>query len=78
MALSVALGYLTYVAVAHIGIGVVLTGVIGGFCTMMVMLLYLKLRGLPIIDGSRLTADDLRVEQQMSLLTALSPWMPSS
>jgi len=63
------------VVVAHIGIGVVLTGVIGGFCTMMVMLLYLKLRGLPIIDRSRLTADDLRVEQQMPLVTALSPWI---
>ena len=65
----------TAVAVAHIGIGVVLTGVIAGFCTMMVMLLYLKLRGLPIIDRSHLTADDFRVEQQMSLLTALSPWI---
>ncbi len=63
------------VAVAHIGIGVVLTGVIAGFCTMMVMLLYLKLRGLPIIDRSHLTADDFRVEQKMSLLTALSPWI---
>jgi lactate permease len=63
------------VVVAHIGIGVVLTGVIGGFCTMMVMLLYLKLRGLPIIDRSHLTADDLRVEQQMPLVTALSPWI---
>ena len=65
----------TAVAVAHIGIGVVLTGVIAGFCTMMVMLLYLKLRGLPIIDRSHLTADDFRVEQKMSLLTALSPWI---
>lgn len=65
----------TAVAVAHIGIGVVLTGVIAGFCTMMVMLLYLKLRGLPIIDRSHLTADDFRVEQQMSLLAALSPWI---
>lgn len=63
------------VAVAHIGIGVVLTGVIAGFCTMMVMLFYLKLRGLPIIDRSHLTADDFRVEQKMSLLTALSPWI---
>ncbi len=63
------------VAVAHIGIGVVLTGVIAGFCTMMVMLLYLKLRGLPIIDRSHLTADDFRVEQKMSLLAALSPWI---
>jgi lactate permease len=63
------------VAVAHVGIGVVLTGVIGGFCTMMVMLLYLKLRGLPIIDRSHLTADDLRIEKQMSLITALSPWI---
>jgi lactate permease len=65
----------TAVVVAHIGIGVVLTGVIAGFCTMMAMLFYLKLRGLPIVDRAHLTADDFRVEQRMSLLAALSPWI---
>ena len=55
--------------------GVVLTGVMAGICTMVVMLIYLKLLGRPIIDRSTLTADDLRTEGQMSLLRALSPWI---
>lgn len=55
--------------------GVVLTGVMAGFCTMVVMLIYLKLHGKPIIDRSRLTDDDLKVEKEMSLATALSPWI---
>jgi len=66
------------VAVSHIpalAAGVVLTGVMAGFCTMMVMLLYLKLKGLPIIDRSGLTAADLKTERDMSLATALSPWI---
>jgi len=65
-------------AVCHIpflAAGVVLTGVMGGFCTMMVMLAYLKLRGEPIIDRSRITEDDRMVEKGMSLFTALSPWI---
>ncbi len=55
--------------------GVVLTGVIAGFCTMMVMLGYLKLMGKPIIDRSSLAESDLRVEREMSLPRALSPWI---
>jgi lactate permease len=66
------------VAVSHVPVlaaGVVLTGVMAGFCTMMVMLLYLKLMGLPIIDRSHLTEADLKTEKEMSLLTSLSPWI---
>lgn len=66
------------IAVAYIpalASGVVLTGVIAGFCTMVVMLGYLKLIGKPIIDRSSLTASDLAVERGMSLPRALSPWL---
>jgi lactate permease len=66
------------IAVSHIPVlaaGVVLTGVMAGFSTMVMMLLYLKLRGKPIVDRSHLTEDDLRAEKEMSLVTALSPWI---
>ena len=55
--------------------GVVLTGVLAGFSTMVVMLLYLKLLGKPIIDRTHLTEEDLKVEGGMSLIRALSPWI---
>jgi lactate permease len=66
------------IAVSHIPFlasGVVLTGVMAGFSTMVMMLLYLKLRGKPIIDRSHLTEDDFRTEKEMSLAIALSPWI---
>ncbi len=66
------------VAVAYtplLNSGVVLTGVIAGFITILVMILYLKLIGQPIIDRSHLTEDDLQIESEMSLLTAFSPWI---
>ncbi|MGO9021061.1 MAG: L-lactate permease [Syntrophobacteraceae bacterium] len=68
----------TAVAVARIPFlasGVVLTGVIAGFCCMVAMLLYLKALGKSVIDRSVLTDEDLLVEKQMSLLRALSPWI---
>ena len=55
--------------------GVVLTGVIAGFCTICVMLLYLKLLNKPIIDKTQLTDKDRLTEKNMHLLTALSPWI---
>ena len=66
------------IAVAYtpvLAAGVVLTGVMAGICTMVVMLIYLKLLGKPIIDRSMLTKDDLATEKQMSLVRALSPWI---
>lgn len=66
------------IAVAYIpalASGVVLTGVIAGFFTMLVMLIYLKLAGKPIIDRSQLTQSDLMVEKEMGLIRALSPWI---
>ena len=65
-------------AVSHIPVlntGVVLTGVMGGFATMMVMLIYLKLRRMPVIDRSGLNDEDLKIEKGMSLGVALSPWI---
>lgn len=55
--------------------GVVLTGVIAGCATIMILLLYLALRGRPIIDRAVLSGEDLRVEKGMSLWAAFSPWM---
>ncbi|MZP31204.1 L-lactate permease [Heliobacterium undosum] len=66
------------ISISHIPLlspAVVLTGVIAGLGTVLVMLLYLKLTGQPIRDRSALTAGDLDVEKQMPLLKALSPWL---
>jgi lactate permease len=60
--------------VAHIGIGIVLTGVIAGMATVLVMVLYLKLKGKPLLDRSCVTEQDKQIERSMPLLKALSPW----
>ncbi|MDR2492818.1 MAG: L-lactate permease [Coriobacteriales bacterium] len=65
---------LTAMAVAYIGIGVVLTGVIAGVVGLACMLLYLKARRMPLFDRSDLTAEDLSTEKSMPLWKALSPW----
>lgn len=63
------------VAVAHIGKGIVLTGVIAGMATVLVMILYLKLRRQPLLDRSCITAQDKEIEKSMSLGKALAPWL---
>jgi len=68
--IAVAMSYIPFLSS-----GVVLTGVVAGFCTIVVMLLYLRLLGKPIIDRSKLTAEDLKVEKEISLPVALSPWL---
>jgi lactate permease len=55
--------------------GVVLTGVIAGAVTIMVMLMYLKILGKPIIDRSMLSDEEKDVEKSMSLAIAISPWI---
>ncbi len=55
--------------------GVVLTGVVAGFFTILVMVMYLKLLGRPIIDRTILSEEDLAVEKGMRLTKALSPWL---
>ncbi|MGE5453600.1 MAG: L-lactate permease, partial [Methylocystaceae bacterium] len=71
---GVTMGF-TAVAVAHIGTGIVLTGVLGGAAAIVVMLLYLKITGKPIIDRSGISAEDRQVERSFSLPRALSPWL---
>jgi len=66
------------IAMSHIPFlssGVVLTGVVAGTCTILMMLVYLKITGQPIVDRSNLTEADLAIEKEMSLLKALSPWL---
>ncbi len=66
------------IAMSHIPFlssGVVLTGVVAGMCTILMMLVYLKVTGQPIIDRSRLSKEDRQIEKEMFLLKALSPWL---
>lgn len=66
------------IAVAHLpalNSGILLTGVIAGAITTVVLLLYMKLRARPIVDRSVLTEEDLAIEREMPLTTALSPWI---
>lgn len=65
----------TAMAVAHIGKGIVLTGVIAGLVTVLVMFLYLKIQGKPLLDRSCISAEDKAIEQSMSLGKALAPWL---
>lgn len=65
----------TAMAVAHGGTGIVLTGVMGGAATIIVMLIYLKLLGKKIVDRSCMTENDRHTERSMSLLKALGPWV---
>ncbi len=55
--------------------GTVLTGVFAGLATVLVMLLYLKLLGKPIVDKTNLTEDEVEYAKNYSLLKALSPWL---
>lgn len=52
-----------------------LTGIAAGLVVILVMMAYLKLRGLPLLDRSILTPGDLAEEQRISLPRALSPWL---
>jgi len=65
---------LTAMLVAHGGKGIVLTGVMGGAATILVMLIYLKLSGKSIIDRA-VTVPNKDLPSSMSLLTALGPWI---
>lgn len=65
------------IAMSHIPFlssGVVLTGVVAGACTILAMLLYLKLLNKPVIDHTILDDQECQVEKKMSLFAALSPW----
>ncbi len=64
----------TAVVVNRLG-GTVLTGVFAGMATILVMLLYLKLLGKPVMDKSVLSAEELEYARSFSLIKALSPWI---
>lgn len=66
---------MTAIAVAHIGSGIVLTGVIAGAATIMMMMLYLTVQGHPVLDRSQLSPQDIATEQSIPLIKALSPWI---
>ena len=64
--------------IAHVAVfqsAIILSGVIAGIVSLVVMLAYLRIRGEKIIDRSVLTEEDLKVEQSMSLGKALTPWI---
>ena len=61
--------------VSFLQTGVLLTGVVAGVMVILVQMLYLKLRGLSIVDRSVLTEADKRIETEMPLFKALSPWL---
>ena len=54
---------------------VTLTGVAAGLGVIVVMLLYLKVTGQPLMDRGVLTEDDLASEKETSLWAAISPWL---
>ncbi|HNX29308.1 MAG TPA: L-lactate permease [Syntrophomonadaceae bacterium] len=65
----------TAIAIAHIGKGIVLTGVMSGMATILMMILFLRFIKQPLIDRSAMLPEDMEAEKSMSLLTALSPWI---
>lgn len=52
-----------------------LTGIAAGLGVILVMIVYLKVSGKPILDRSILTEADHTLERSMSLGRALSPWI---
>jgi lactate permease len=65
-----------FIAIGMNAIGVVtLTGIAAGIGVILMMLLYMILRGKKIIDRGVLQAEDLEAERRMSLARALSPWI---
>jgi lactate permease len=68
----------TAYVIAHVSIfnsAIILTGVIAGVISILVMLIFLKLKGSVIIDRSVLTEEDKAIEKTMSMGAALSPWL---
>lgn len=53
---------------------IVLMGVLCGACSLVVMLLYMKIRGIQFFDRSGLTEEDKELEKEIPLWKALLPW----
>ncbi len=54
---------------------VTITGIIAGIVMVVALLLYLKIRGLPIFDRTQMTDVDREAETRFSLWRACSPWI---
>jgi lactate permease len=54
---------------------VVLTGVVAGIAVIFAMVLFLKVRGLKVIDKSKLSKEDIEYAKSYPLWRALSPWV---
>ncbi|MGE5390336.1 MAG: L-lactate permease [Deltaproteobacteria bacterium] len=65
----------TAMGVAYVGKGIVLTGVIAGLATILMMLAYLKITGKAILEKDALSQEDLGIQGEMSLMKALGPWL---
>jgi len=65
-----------FIAIGMNAVGLItLTGIAAGLGVVIVMLLYIKLKGQKMIDRSGLTETDLAAEKRISLPAALSPWL---
>jgi len=65
-----------FIAIGMNSLGLVpLTGVAAGLGVVLVMLLYLSVTRKPLRDRASLTEADRSIEQRISLLAALSPWL---
>ena len=54
--------------------GITLMGVICGACSLVIMLIYMKLRGIEFFNREALTEEDLALEAEIPLWKALTPW----
>ena len=54
---------------------VTITGIAAGLGVIVMLIVYLKVRGQPLVDRSMLTPADLEAEKKLSLLRAISPWL---
>ena len=54
--------------------GIVLMGVLCGVCTLVIMLLYMKIKGVQFFNREALTEEDIALEKEIPLWKALTPW----
>jgi len=65
-----------FIAIGMNALGMVtLTGIAAGLGVIVVMFIYLKVTGRPLMDRSGLSEDDLAAEKRVSLWAAISPWI---
>lgn len=65
-----------FISIGMNAIGMVtITGIAAGLGVILMMLLYLKISGKPLVDRAMLNAADVAAEGRMSLWSAASPWL---